>query len=65
MFLLLASVGGINTGDMIIQFVSFFMLVAIPVAMIIFFIVLRKSSERLKRVEEKLDQLISETENNN
>ncbi|WP_138420848.1 hypothetical protein [Aquibacillus sediminis] len=61
---LLASVGGVNTGDMIFQLLSFLILLAIPLAIIVLFIVLRKRGDRLKRVEKKLDKIISDTDNN-
>jgi hypothetical protein len=59
---LLASVGGVNTGDIIFQLVSFFLLLAIPVGIIIVVVVFRKRNSRQKRIEEKLDKLLSDKE---
>jgi large-conductance mechanosensitive channel len=54
---------GINAGDIIFQLIMFCIILAIPFTIIKVFLVLRKSNNRLKRVEEKLDKLISEKEN--
>jgi F0F1-type ATP synthase membrane subunit b/b' len=59
---LLASVGGVNTGDIIFQLVSFLLLLAIPVGVIIVVVVFRKRNSRQKRIEEKLDKLLSDKE---
>jgi hypothetical protein len=59
---LLASVGGVNTGDIIFQLVSFLLLLAIPVGIIIVVVVFRKRNSRQKRIEEKLDKLLSDKE---
>jgi preprotein translocase subunit YajC len=65
MYLFTIAHGGINSGDIIFQLIMFFILLAIPFTIIKVFLVLRRSNNRLKRVEEKLDKLISEKENNN
>ncbi|MCA1057658.1 hypothetical protein LCL96_01845 [Rossellomorea aquimaris] len=52
-----------NTGDIIFQLLSLLFLLTIPVGIIIFIVVLRRRNSRLKRVEEKLDKLISDKEN--
>jgi len=53
---------GVNIGDIIFQLIMFLIVLAIPLAIIIVFIILRKRNCRLKRVEEKLDKLILEKE---
>lgn len=50
---------GINIGDIIYQLFAFVVLLAIPVALILFFV---KRNSRLKRIEEKLDRLLEEEE---
>jgi hypothetical protein len=57
------STAGINTGDIIFQLISFLFLLTIPVGIIIFVVFLRRRNNRLKRVEEKLDKLISDKDN--
>ena len=57
------STTSVNTGDIIFQLVSLVFLLAIPVGIIIFVVILRRRNSRLKRVEEKLDKLISDKEN--
>jgi hypothetical protein len=57
------SIAGINTGDIIFQLISFLFLLTIPVGIIIFVVFLRRRNNRLKRVEEKLDKLISDKDN--
>ncbi|NMH67883.1 hypothetical protein HF072_03675 [Bacillus sp. RO3] len=57
------STTAVNTGDIIFQLMSFLFLLAIPVGIIIFVVVLRRRTSRLKRVEEKLDKIISEKDN--
>jgi preprotein translocase subunit YajC len=56
---LLTAAHGINVGDTIFQLIMFFILLAIPLAIITVFLVIRKNNNRLKRVEEKLDNLLS------
>jgi hypothetical protein len=56
---LLAATHGINVGDIIFQLIMFFILLAIPLAIITVFFVIRKNNIRLKRVEEKIDKLLS------
>ena len=56
------STAAINTGDILFQLISFLFLLSIPVVIILFVVVLRKRNSRLKRVEEKLDQLLSDKE---
>lgn len=51
---------GINVGDIIFQLIMFFILLAIPLAIITVVLVVRKRNNRLKRVEEKIDKLLSE-----
>ncbi|KPL61008.1 hypothetical protein [Rossellomorea vietnamensis] len=65
MFLLASaqSTTSVNTGDIIFQLISLLFLLAIPVCIIIFVVVLRKRNNRLRRVEEKLDKLLSNKEN--
>lgn len=52
--------GGFNVGDLIFQLVMFISLLFIPLAIIGIIWFLKKRNNRLKRVEEKLDQLLSE-----
>jgi energy-converting hydrogenase Eha subunit H len=62
LYLLTTAHSGINAGDIIFQLIMFFIFLAIPLVIIVVFLVLRKSNNRLKRVEEKLDILLSEKE---
>ncbi|MHC0035323.1 hypothetical protein [Pseudoneobacillus sp. C159] len=57
---LLTAAHGMNVGDIIFQLIMFIILLAIPLAIIIVFLVIRKNNNRLKRVEEKIDKLLSE-----
>lgn len=65
MYLLASAQAGFNTGDIIFQFIMFLIVLAIPLAIIILALILRKRNSRLERVEEKLDKLILEKENKN
>lgn len=42
----------------------FCIVLAIPTAIIILFLVIKNGNNRLKRVEEKLDKVLEESENN-
>jgi methyl-accepting chemotaxis protein len=53
----------VNTGDIIFQLVSLVFLLAIPVGIIIFVVIIRRRNSRLKRVEEKLDKLLADKDN--
>ncbi|UXH44007.1 hypothetical protein N5C46_20595 [Rossellomorea vietnamensis] len=53
----------VNTGDIIFQLVSLVFLLAIPVGIILFVVILRRRNSRLKRVEEKLDKLLADKDN--
>lgn len=57
------STAGINTGDIIFQLITFLIVLAIPVGIIVLVVVFRRRNSRLQRVEEKLDKLISDKEN--
>lgn len=59
---LLTAIGGINTGEMMIQLIVYLTVLTIPLVIIISVFVFRKRNSRLKRVEEKLDKLISDKE---
>lgn len=65
MFLLASAqaTAGINTGDIIFQLIMFLFVLAIPLGIITVVIVFKKRNSRLKRVEEKLDILLSEKNN--
>lgn len=65
MFLLASaqSTTTVNTGDIIFQLVSLVFLLAIPVSVIIFIVILKRRNSRLKRVEEKLDKLLADKDN--
>ncbi|PFA69222.1 hypothetical protein CN378_04945 [Bacillus sp. AFS015802] len=65
MFLLASaqSTATLNTGDIIFQLMSLLFLLAIPVGIIIFVVILRRRNSRLKRVEEKLDKLLGDKDN--
>ena len=65
MFLLASaqSTAAINTGDIIFQLFSFLFLLTIPVGIIVFLVVLRRRNSRLKRVEDKLDKLLTDKNN--
>lgn len=60
---LLANIGGLYTGDIIFQLLTFLLIPVTIVVIVALFFVLRKRNERLKRVEEKLDKVLSEKEN--
>ncbi|MCA0147176.1 hypothetical protein LCD52_00085 [Rossellomorea vietnamensis] len=53
----------VNTGDIIFQLVSLVFLLAIPVGIILFVVILRRRNSRLKRVEEKVDKLLADKDN--
>lgn len=53
----------VNTGDIIFQLVSLVFLLAIPVGIILFVVILRRRNSRLKRVEEKVDRLLADKDN--
>ncbi|UTE76736.1 hypothetical protein [Rossellomorea sp. KS-H15a] len=57
------STTSVNTGDIIFQLVSLVFLLAIPVGIILFVVILRRRNSRLKRVEEKLDKLLADKDN--
>lgn len=61
--LLVAAAGRLNTGDIIFQLIAFIIVLTIPLGIIIVLFVFKKRNNRLKRVEEKLDKLLSEKEN--
>ncbi|SEQ45752.1 hypothetical protein SAMN05216362_11440 [Piscibacillus halophilus] len=44
--------------------IMFCIVLAIPTAIIILFLVIKNGNNRLKRVEEKLDKVLEESENN-
>ncbi|MFC4321284.1 hypothetical protein [Litchfieldia salsa] len=52
-----------NIGDIIFQLIAFVMVLAIPLGIIILVVTYRKGMSRLKRVEDKLDKLLSVKEN--
>ncbi|WP_246197438.1 hypothetical protein [Cytobacillus depressus] len=53
-----------NGGDILFQLIMFTMLLAVPLAIIVLLLlVLRNRNNRLKRVEEKLDKLLSDKDN--
>lgn len=63
-FLVIAAAqSGLNTGDLIFQLMMFLILLSLPLAIIIFYFVFRKRTSRLKRVEEKVDKILSEKDN--
>jgi F0F1-type ATP synthase membrane subunit b/b' len=63
LYLLTSAHIGINAGDIFFQLIMFLILLAIPLSVIVVFFVLKKSNNRLKRVEEKLDKLLLDKEN--
>ncbi|SEN71241.1 hypothetical protein SAMN05192533_11833 [Mesobacillus persicus] len=60
MYLLGAAQGALHTGDIIFQLMMFISLLFIPLVILVVFLIVKKRNNRLKRVEEKLDQLLSE-----
>ncbi|WP_053362380.1 hypothetical protein [Bacillus sp. FJAT-27251] len=64
MFVLGSSQGGLNGGDILFQFIMLILLLATAAVIISVFMTIRKRNDRLKRVEEKLDKLLTDKENN-
>ncbi|WP_456274602.1 hypothetical protein [Bacillus sp. AK031] len=61
MFLLTAQSSAFNGGDILFQLIMFILLLGIPAAIVIIFVVLRKRNKsRLDRIEEKIDRLLEE-----
>jgi F0F1-type ATP synthase membrane subunit b/b' len=50
----------INSGDVLFQLIMFCILFVIPLAIVVSFVILRNRNNRLKRVEEKLDKILSD-----
>jgi hypothetical protein len=59
---LLTAAHGLNVGDIIFQLIMLFIILAIPLTIITVVVAIRKNNNRLKRVEEKLDKLLTEKE---
>ncbi|WP_158701712.1 hypothetical protein [Lentibacillus sp. Marseille-P4043] len=59
---LLAMIGDIFVGDIIFQLFLLLMMIAAVAGVILLFVKFRKRNERLARVEEKLDKVLSEKE---
>jgi uncharacterized membrane protein YciS (DUF1049 family) len=62
LFLLASATSGINIGDIIFQFIMLLILVSIIFGLFFIIQTFRKRNKRLKRIEEKLDQLMSENQ---
>lgn len=56
------SATGINIGDIIFQLAAFIMLLSIPISLIILFRIIKRRNKRMDRIEEKLDELLSQKE---
>lgn len=63
-FLILA-LAGFNAGDILFQLLAFAFLLTIPALMVILFFIFKRRNDRLKRVEEKLDQILLKMEGKN
>jgi preprotein translocase subunit YajC len=58
------SQGGLNGGDILFQFIMLILLLAIAAVILSVFMTIRRRNDRSKRVEEKLDKLLTDKENN-
>ncbi|WP_090234503.1 DUF4083 family protein [Lentibacillus halodurans] len=56
----MAGIGGINIGDVIFQLILLLVLIAIVVGVISLIVMFRRRSNRLNKVEKKLDRVPSE-----
>ncbi|URM32532.1 hypothetical protein LLY41_19650 [Cytobacillus firmus] len=59
------ALAGWNAGDFIFQLLAFAFLLAIPGILVIFFFIFKRRNDRLKRMEEKLDQILFKMEGKN
>ncbi|TFB22824.1 hypothetical protein E3U55_06190 [Filobacillus milosensis] len=53
----------LNTGDMFAQLIMFVFALGIPLILILIFLSMKKKDDRLKRLEDKVDQLIADKHN--
>lgn len=60
--MLLASVGGLNMGDMIIQLIFFLFVIAFIVGVVSLIVMFSRRNKSMNRIEEKIDKLLSEKE---
>lgn len=56
---------GLNAGDILFQLLAFAFLLTIPGILVIFFFIFKRRNDRLKRMEEKLDQILFKMESKN
>lgn len=59
------ALAGLNAGDILFQLLAFAFLLTIPGILVIFFFIFKRRNDRLKRMEEKLDQLLLKIEGKN
>ncbi|GLB61425.1 hypothetical protein [Cytobacillus sp. NCCP-133] len=60
MYLFTSAQAGFNAGDIIFSLIMFGFLLLFPAVIIILFFIFKRRNDRLKRVEEKLDQLLAD-----
>ncbi|MEK3856150.1 hypothetical protein [Cytobacillus sp. FSL H8-0458] len=59
------ALAGLNAGDILFQLLAFSFLLTIPGILVIFFFIFKRRNDRLKRMEEKLDQILFRMESKN
>ncbi|MBG9446209.1 hypothetical protein [Cytobacillus firmus] len=59
------ALAGLNAGDILFQLLVFAFLLTIPGILVIFFFIFKRRNDRLKRMEEKLDQILFKMESKN
>lgn len=59
------ALAGLNAGDILFQLLAFAFLLTIPGILVIFFFIFKRRNDRLKRMEEKLDQILFKMESKN
>ncbi|URT71643.1 hypothetical protein [Cytobacillus firmus] len=59
------ALAGLNAFDILFQLLAFAFLLTIPGILVIFFFIFKRRNDRLKRMEEKLDQILFKMESKN
>ncbi|MBY6051731.1 hypothetical protein [Cytobacillus firmus] len=59
------ALAGLNAGDILFQLLAFAFLLTIPGILVILFFIFKRRNDRLKRMEEKLDQILFKMDGKN
>ncbi|MFE4521940.1 hypothetical protein ACFRCQ_07235 [Cytobacillus firmus] len=59
------ALAGLNAGDILFQLLAFAFLLTIPGIPVILFFIFKRRNDRLKRMEEKLDQILFKMDGKN